>query len=70
MTQTSLIHLGAFFWKGAKSLVGVVKLIKEYKERAISHLILEKSGKLAQEKIDFMEKALKQLEKEVTITRE
>jgi HD superfamily phosphodiesterase len=70
MVGITRLAIGAFFWKGAKSLVGVVKLIKEYKERAISHLILEKSGKLAQEKIDFMEKALKQLEKEVTITRE
>ena len=70
MVGITRLAIGAFFWKGAKSLVGVAKLINEYKDRAVSHLILEKSGKLAREKIDFMEIALKQLEKEVTITSE
>ncbi|HEB32135.1 MAG TPA: HD domain-containing protein [Spirochaetes bacterium] len=70
MVGITRLAIGAFFWKGAKSLFEVVNLIKEYKERAVSHFILEKSKKLAQEKIDFMEKALKQLEKEVTITTE
>ena len=59
--------VGAFFWKGAKSLVDVLSHIREYKERAENHLILERSRKLARERIRFMEKALEQLDREISI---
>lgn len=67
MVGITRLAIGAFFWKGAKSIISIIKLIREYKDRAAGHLTLERSRKLAKEKIEFMEIALKQLEKEATI---
>lgn len=67
MSGITRLSIGAFFWKGAKSLVDVLSHIREYKERAESHLILERSRKLARERIRFMEKALEQLDREISI---
>jgi uncharacterized protein len=67
MSGIARLAIGAFFWKGAKSLVDVLSHIREYKERAENHLILDKSRRLAKEKIGFMEKALEQLDREISI---
>lgn len=67
MTGITRLSIGAFFWKGARTLVDVLHLIREYKTRAEQNLILRKSKELAKERIAFMEKALDQLEKEVFI---
>ena len=67
MAGITRLAIGAFFWKGAKSLVDVHRHIREYKERAESHLILDRSKKLAREKSRFMDKALVQLEREISI---
>jgi uncharacterized protein len=67
MVGITRLAVGAFFWKGAKSLSGVLDLINEYKDRAKSRLLLPRSRKLAEEKIEFMERALKQLEKELAL---
>jgi HD superfamily phosphodiesterase len=67
MSGIARLAIGAFFWRGAKSLVDVLRHIREYKERAESHLILDRSRQLARDKIEFMEKALDQLEKELSI---
>jgi uncharacterized protein len=67
MSGITRLAIGAFFWKGAKSLVDVLRHINEYKERAETHLVLDRGKKLARERIDFMERALKQLEKEISI---
>jgi uncharacterized protein len=67
MSGITRLAIGAFFWKGAKSLVDVVRHVREYKERAENHLILERSKELAAERIGFMEEALEQLEREISI---
>lgn len=67
MVGITRLAIGAFFWKGVKSISSIVGLIAEYKERVEGRLFLEKSKELAKEKIAFMEKALKQLAKEVSI---
>jgi uncharacterized protein len=67
MSGIARLAIGAFFWRGAKSLVDVLRHVREYKERAETHLILEKSRQLARERIEFMEKALDQLKKELSI---
>ncbi len=67
MTGITRLAIGAFFWKGAKTLFEVLNLIKEYKIRVERHLILDKSKKAAKVRSVFMEKALEQLEKEVSI---
>jgi uncharacterized protein len=67
MSGITRLAIGAFFWRGAKSLVDVLRHIREYKERAETHLILDRSRRLARDKIEFMEKALDQLEKELSI---
>jgi len=68
MAGITRLAIGAFFWKGAKSLSEVLNLLKEYRERAANHLILPKSKQIAREKIAFMDEAFKQLEKEISIT--
>ncbi|KPJ89053.1 MAG: hypothetical protein AMS17_03325 [Spirochaetes bacterium DG_61] len=67
MVGITRLAVGAFFWKGAKSLNNVLHLISEYKVRASGRLLLPRSQSLAKEKIQFMEKALKQLQKEISI---
>ncbi|MBN2322556.1 MAG: HD domain-containing protein [Spirochaetes bacterium] len=67
MTGFTRLAIGAFFWKGAKTLYEVLRLVREYKERAERHLILEKSRKIAEERLGFMEEALDRLEKEISI---
>ena len=67
MTGITRLAIGAFFWKGAKSLVDVLRLIREYKERAASHLTLDKSRTIADERIRFMETAMDRLEEEISI---
>jgi hypothetical protein len=67
MSGITRLAIGAFFWRGAKSLVDVLRHIQEYKERAKSHLILQKSREIAAERIAFMEKALEQLDREISI---
>jgi uncharacterized protein len=67
MSGITRLAIGAFFWKGAKSLVDVLSHVREYKERAENHLILEKSRELARERILFMDKALEQLDREISI---
>jgi len=69
MVGITRLAIGAFFWKGAKTLFEVLKQIKEYRKMAIKSIISEKAKKLAVEKIDFMEKALKQLEDEISIVK-
>jgi len=61
------LAIGAFFWRGAKTMDEVLKLVKEYKNRAEKHLILDRAKKISQERIDFMNKALEELEKEISI---
>ena len=70
MAGLTRLAIGAFFLKGAKTLQEVLNLIREYKERAVSHLVLNRGKELARERIDFMEKALHQLEKEISIVGE
>jgi HD superfamily phosphodiesterase len=67
MVGITRLAVGAFFWKGAKTLNSVLSLIEEYKERAKNRLFLSKSKEFAKEKIAYMEKALKQLQKEISI---
>jgi len=67
MVGITRLAVGAFFWKGAKTLNSVLSLIEEYKERTKNRLFLPKSKELAKEKITYMEKALKQLQKEISI---
>jgi HD superfamily phosphodiesterase len=67
ITGMTRLAIGAFFWKGAKSLIEVLNLIREYKLRAEQHLILPKSRKIATPRLQSMEKALNQLEKEISI---
>jgi HD superfamily phosphodiesterase len=67
ITGITRLAIGAFFWKGAKSLLEVLKLIREYKIRAERHLILQKSRSLASARLRSMERALDQLEKEISI---
>ncbi len=67
MVGITRLAVGAFFWKGAKTLNSVLSLIEEYKERTKNRLFLPKSKELAKEKIAYMEKALKQLQKEISI---
>jgi HD superfamily phosphodiesterase len=69
MSGFTRLAIGAFFLKGAKSLFEVLKLIREYKDRAISHLTLESSMVIARERIAIMEKALDQLELEISIVK-
>jgi uncharacterized protein len=67
MSGITRLAIGAFFWKGAKSLVDVMGHVSEYKERARKRLTLDRSRKLAEERVAFMEKALDQLEREISI---
>lgn len=67
MTGFTRLAIGAFFWKGAKTLYEVLELVREYKGRAEQHLILEKSRKIAGERLGFMDQALDRLEKEISI---
>ena len=67
MAGLTRLAIGAFFLKGAKTLYSVLSLVRENKERAQSHLTLERGKELAKEKIEFMDKALRQLEKEISI---
>jgi HD superfamily phosphodiesterase len=70
MAGLTRLAIGAFFLKGAKTLQEVLNLVREYKERAVSHLVLNRGRELARERIEFMEKALCQLEKEISIVGE
>jgi HD superfamily phosphodiesterase len=67
MSGITRLAIGAFFWKGARSLIDVLRLIREYKERAEAHLTLPRSREIAKERIQFMQRALVQLEKELSI---
>jgi HD superfamily phosphodiesterase len=67
MSGFTRLAIGAFFLKGAASLRDVSRLIGEYKERAVSHLTLERSREIARGRIAFMEKALEQLDHELSI---
>ena len=67
MTGLTRLAIGAFFWKGAKTLYEVLNLIREYKKRAERHLLLPKSREIARDRLVFMEKALDQLELEISI---
>jgi HD superfamily phosphodiesterase len=70
MAGFTRLAIGAFFLRGAKTLQDVLTLLKEYKERAVSHLVLARSKELARERIEFMDKALRQLEREISIVGE
>jgi hypothetical protein len=67
MSGFTRLAIGAFFLKGATSLRDVSRLIGEYKERAVSHLTLERSREIARGRIAVMEKALEQLDHELSI---
>jgi len=67
MAGITRLAIGAFFWKGAKTLSEVLNLLKQYRERAANHLFLPRSKQIAQKKISFMDRALEQLEKEISI---
>jgi HD superfamily phosphodiesterase len=67
MVGITRLAIGAFLWKGPKTLSGVLHLIREYKDRAENRLMLERSRIFAREKVLFMETALTQLEKEIAI---
>lgn len=67
MAGLTRLAIGAFFLKGAKTLHSVLSLVREYKTRAETHLILERSRDIALERIEFMDRALRQLEKEISI---
>jgi HD superfamily phosphodiesterase len=70
MAGLTRLAIDAFFLKGAKTLQEVLNLIREYKERAVYHLVLNRGKELAKERIEFMERALHQLEKEISIVGE
>lgn len=70
MVGITRLAIGAFFWKGVKTMDKIIALIEEYKKRAGDRLVLPKSKELAREKIAFMEKALNQFEKEIAIVSE
>lgn len=57
------LSIGAFFWHHLKTLNDVLVLIKKFKEKE-KFLIFDKSRDLAKEKIDFMDKAIDELEQE------
>ncbi len=61
------LAIGAFFWKGARTLIDVACLITEYKDRAAGHLTLDRSREIARKRIKIMEDALTQLNREISI---
>ncbi len=67
MTGMTRLAIGAFFWKGAGTLIDVARLITEYKNRVAGRLTLEKSKEIARERIKVMENALSQLNSELSI---
>lgn len=67
MVGITRLAIGAFFWKGSKTMDEVVKLIREYKKRAEEHLILDRAKEIAKKRIEFMNRALDELEKEISI---
>jgi len=67
MIGITRLAIGAFFWKGAKTMDEVLKLVREYKTRAEKHLILDRAKEISRERIEFMEKALDELDKEISI---
>ena len=67
MVGITRLAVGAFFWKGVKTLNNAAGLIEEYKERVKNRLFLKRGKEMAKEKIKFMEKALQQLQKEISI---
>lgn len=67
MVGITRLAIGAFFWKGAKTMDEVLKLVREYKNRAEKHLILDRAKEISRERIEFMEKALDELDKEISI---
>ncbi len=67
MTGMTRLAIGAFFWKGARTLIDVSQLITEYKDRAAGHLTLDRSREIACERIEIMENALSQLNREISI---
>ena len=67
MVGITRLAVGSFFWKGVKTLNNTLALIEEYKERVKNRFFLQRSQDLAKDKINFMEKALGQLRKEISI---
>ncbi len=57
------LSVGSFFWHQKYGIKDVLELIKWYRNRA-TDLIFEKSKELAKIKIDFMDKAIKELDEE------
>lgn len=57
------LSIGAFFWYHLKNLQQVVDLIKDFRDKA-KHLIFTKAKELAKIKVDFMDKLLKEMDKE------
>jgi HD superfamily phosphodiesterase len=57
------LSAGAFLWYQLNSLKDVLKLLKDYREKA-NLLIFPKSKELAKEKIKFMDMIIKELEDE------
>lgn len=57
------LSIGAFFWHHYKTLNDILNLIKEFKDKA-KYLITKEARKLAKIKIDFMAKAIEELETE------
>ena len=60
------LSIGAFFWYHLKNLQQVLDLIKDFKNKS-EHLIFPKSKKLAKIKIEFMDKLIEEIEKEVLL---
>jgi HD superfamily phosphodiesterase len=60
------LSIGAFFWHHLKNLKQVLDLIKDFRAKS-KHLIFPKSKELAKIKIDFMDKLIDEIEKEVLL---
>ncbi len=67
MSGFTRLAIGAFFWRGARSLAEVVGLVREYKNRAEDHLELPRSREIAAERIAFMDRALEQMDRELSV---
>lgn len=64
-TGITRLSIWAREWNEATTIKEVLELIKKFRELAINNLVSEKAKELAKDKIKIMDKAIKELEKEV-----
>jgi len=60
------LSIGAFFWYHLKNLKEVIDLIKDFRNKSES-LIYPKSKKIAKIKVEFMDKLIEEINKEVLL---